>query len=351
MIAKCLKLLFFLFISFSLSGKELSNSCLTRARELFSSKIDIDLLIYEKKLSQYFEEYQRFEEKKLPLMSRSLEGLMAYDDFIRMAIGEKRLSISERWKRLKKIYKSRGQISQDSLDDAVLSMYFLDKSPLWTFTKKERVYISKRIAMSSLFKKVYLDSFGEDFSHFQENAINKYGIKFFRLIVNLAALSLQWPPLFLPKVGLIKMSNQLLDKILREGISNENLKIFDKALKAETQGVLFSTLTQKANYEILKKYYYYGLLIYGIFYFDDIDLERNEEILKNFEKELDSTLALSPLPKSQVNNNFFCREIYDCLHKQLSLNEFYGQETLMECRRFFDENSKCLLDGKYFLFK
>ncbi len=220
--------------------------------------------------------------------------------------------------------------------------------------------ISRRGLESFLAKKHFFSDRPKSYQKFARSKLGRsLGIGLFNLPVFIGV-----PPLFLPSMRPFRISENLAQELINKGLSDELLDKLERELATKTGKPFSLRLENRARYEILKRYYMRGALIYlaafGLYetYRFDEELDEEAKILQvNLNKmtdELNTALELdsdgyflfpgdSRESDAVQKGEIFCQAIESCL------DDFGEEGHLIEkvsdeykaCQKFMDPDNRC----------
>lgn len=257
--------------------------------------------------------------------------------------------------------KNKGKLESAQIEDLTRELYLTAFGPEFKlrnyfFGKKAREELLLRIVEEDLLDKGLLRVF-RDYrisktkpSFIQKFNSSPYGKGALAGVLNLPVL-IGWPPLFLPGFKPLRLSDELTDEILQKGLTPEVMRRIDMDFS--------SSAVDKARYEIIKRYYLKGIIIYvslaGLYDFYQLnkELDQENEILVEAGEQAGELLELTSKLEAQGVDVFsesnvetgktFCDAIKACL---LSI-DIDPSEVGMEdpnfkaCQSVTDPDSRC----------
>lgn len=186
-------------------------------------------------------------------------------------------------------------------------------------------------------------------------AKSKWGEAFRTTFFNLPVL-VGMPPIYLPKGQGLKLSKELAEALLEEGLTPELEKQILKSYYGDI-GVRFTV-----DYHWLRKRYMIAVGVYLSaafvydFYFEQQSLNREASELEEMNREANELLGIaSELEEagldvfndqqdlSQFEGERFCQLIENCLRTHLGREDNSGasSDLIAQCRKFMDPSGKC----------
>jgi hypothetical protein len=296
----------------------------------------------------------------------SPEGLLAFIRATKAKAGDPPQEISKVSRRqaralnnhLKKMAQYR-KLSLADIDDLTTELFTANFGPqkefsdLFSFSRRQRELITEVASLD-----IARRGFFENFSYFRFLEANPslyrrfgrsrfaYGLKVG--ILNLPML-LGLPPLYLPKFKAPKLSIQLSEELLAEGMTDEVYR--------KIQREIGSRLLVQDKYDEIRKYYMYGVMIYLVMaqayetYQLEGELEESREMIEEAQsKALEITGSIQVLEEAGIDvfsdeeieeGNIFCQNLKDCFEAfsvELNDTESDGYKT---CQDVIDPGNQC----------
>lgn len=162
------------------------------------------------------------------------------------------------------------------------------------------------------------------------------------------------PPMYLPKLRRMRISRELADEILMNGLGPEQMKKVEDALKLGSMDI-----SAQARYEIIRRYFSIGATVFlsaavaWEAYETNQVIEEEREILNQLTYDIGTSLEdaqeLSRRGYQVFNDDAqarhpSCRSLETCFEKQGLLAPFQNSredKRYLSCKQIFDRNSNC----------
>ncbi|MCR9205219.1 MAG: hypothetical protein NXH75_11610 [Halobacteriovoraceae bacterium] len=325
------------------------------------------------KYKELIKVYTNSAEDPTTIVEESPEGLLALGRALVLRnAGEGRDLIPERALRLNRFkeahleevvsrLKNKGKLEASQIEDLTRELYLTAFGPEFklrnTFSgKKAREEVLLRIVEEDLLDKGLLRVF-KDYriskskpSFIQKFNSSPYGRGALAGVLNLPVL-IGWPPLYLPGFKPLRLSDELTDEILQKGLTPEVMRRIDMDFT--------SSAVDKARYEIIRRYYLKGIIVYvslaGLYDFYQLnkELDQENEILVEAGEQAGEILELTSKLEAQGVDVFsdsnletgktFCDAIRACLISiEIDPNEVgMDDPNFKACQSVTDPDSRC----------